>query len=146
MNMINITTTKLGPHLMKSSGGRFWWKEELDPHLMLKWQRSLLKPLTHHHHCLHNTRQHQYYILLKERGWICNKHNWWHPPKFLNGFNCKSKGEDNERRRSWGALFSSQHFRGKGACWSSKMGLGWATSGSIIHTNLQKPNDKFISV
>jgi hypothetical protein len=26
------------------------------------------------------------------------------------------------------------------------MGLGWATSGSIIHTNLQKPNDKFISV
>jgi hypothetical protein len=26
------------------------------------------------------------------------------------------------------------------------MGLGWATSGSIIHMNLQKPNDKFISV
>jgi hypothetical protein len=43
-------------------------------------------------------------------------------PQLLNGFNCESKGENNGRRRSWGMLLSSQHFGGKGACWSSEMG------------------------
>jgi hypothetical protein len=28
----------------------------------------------------------------------------WRTPKFLNGLNYESKGEDNGRRRSWGAL------------------------------------------
>jgi hypothetical protein len=32
------------------------------------------------------------------------------------------KGENNRRIRSWGTLPSSQHFGGKGACWSSRMG------------------------
>jgi hypothetical protein len=36
--------------------------------------------------------------------------------------------ENNERARSWGKFFSSQHFRGGGACWSSEMGLGIMTS------------------
>ncbi len=31
------------------------------------------------------------------------------PPKFLNGLNRESKGEDNEKKRSWGALSTSQH-------------------------------------
>ncbi len=27
--------------------------------------------------------------------------------KLLNGFNCESKGENNERRKSWGAFLGS---------------------------------------
>ncbi len=42
-------------------------------------------------------------------------------PKLLDGLNCESKGEDNGRRSC--VMFPSlQHFRGKRACWSSKMG------------------------
>jgi len=37
----------------------------------------------------------------------------WCTPKFLDGFNYESKGEDIKRRRSWGVLPSSQHFEGK---------------------------------
>jgi hypothetical protein len=33
------------------------------------------------------------------------------------------KGENNERTRSWGMFLSSQHFGGRGACWSSGMGI-----------------------
>jgi hypothetical protein len=33
-------------------------------------------------------------------------------PKLLDGFNYESKGEDNKKRKSWGALLGSQHFRG----------------------------------
>jgi len=32
------------------------------------------------------------------------------------------KGENNGRIRGWGTFFSSQHFGGRGACWSSEMG------------------------
>ncbi len=46
----------------------------------------------------------------------------WCTPNLLDGFNCKSKGDDNGRRRSWGALPGSQHFRGRGVCWSFGMG------------------------
>jgi hypothetical protein len=35
---------------------------------------------------------------------------------------CKSKGENNGRRRSWGTLLGSQHFEGRGACRGSEMG------------------------
>ncbi len=41
-------------------------------------------------------------------------------------------------------LSTSQHFVGKGACWSSGMGLGRTTSSSLIHTNLHKPNNKLV--
>jgi hypothetical protein len=34
-----------------------------------------------------------------------------------------SKVENNIRRRSWGVLPGSQHFEGRGACWSSGMGI-----------------------
>jgi hypothetical protein len=43
-------------------------------------------------------------------------------PKLLDGFNYESKGEDNRRRRSYVVLPGLQHFQGKRACWSSKMG------------------------
>jgi hypothetical protein len=44
-------------------------------------------------------------------------------PKFLNRLNYKSKDEDNERRRNWGALPGSQHFGGRRVCYNSKMGI-----------------------
>jgi len=32
------------------------------------------------------------------------------------------KHENNKRIKNWGRLLSSQHFKGRGACWSSEMG------------------------
>jgi hypothetical protein len=69
----------------------------------------------------------------------------WRTPKLLDGFNYKSKGEDNGRRRNWGALPGSQHFAGRGVCWSFEMGLGRLISNSITHTDLHKPNNKLVS-
>jgi hypothetical protein len=66
-------------------------------------------------------------------------------PKLLDGFNYESKGEDNGRRRGWGTFISSQHFGGRGACWSSRMGLGRMTSNSLTHIDLHKPNNKLVS-
>jgi hypothetical protein len=44
------------------------------------------------------------------------------PPNSLGRFNYESKGENNRRIKSWGTLPGSQHFGGRGACWSSRMG------------------------
>jgi hypothetical protein len=52
---------------------------------------------------------------------------------------------NNKRRRSWGALLNSQQFGGRGACWSSEMGVGRLTSNLIIHTGIHKPNNKLVS-
>jgi hypothetical protein len=69
----------------------------------------------------------------------------WCTPKLLNGLNCEFKGENNERRRSWGAFPNSQHFEGRGACWGFEMRLGWTTRSSIIHMDMYKPNNKLVS-
>ncbi len=74
-----------------------------------------------------------------------NNHLPWCTPKLLHGFNYESKSENNERRRIWGAFPSSQHFRGRGVCWSSKMGLGRLTNNSIIYMDLHKSNNKLVS-
>ncbi len=66
-------------------------------------------------------------------------------PKLLDGLNIEPKGEDIKRKRNWGAFLGSQHFGGKGACWSSKMGLGILTSDSITHTDLYKLINKLVS-
>jgi hypothetical protein len=65
--------------------------------------------------------------------------------KLLDGLSCESKEEDNGRRKNWGALLGLSHFEGKGACWSSGMGLGRLTSKSLTHTNLHKPNNKLVN-
>jgi hypothetical protein len=69
----------------------------------------------------------------------------WRTPKLHDGFNCESKGENKGRKRSSGVLPGSQHFGGRRACWSSRMGLGWTISSSIIHKYLYKPNNKLVS-
>jgi hypothetical protein len=66
-------------------------------------------------------------------------------PQAPYGLNCKSKGEDNRRRRSGDTLFDLQHFGGKRARWSSGMGLGRMISKSIIHMDLHKPNNKLVN-
>ncbi len=48
-------------------------------------------------------------------------YGYWHIPTFLEKLKCESKNGNNERRNC-GTFLSSQHFRGKGACWSSRMG------------------------
>jgi hypothetical protein len=53
-------------------------------------------------------------------------------------------GENRRRIRSWGMLSGSQHFGGRGACWSSGMGLGRLTISLFIHTNLHKPNNSWL--
>jgi hypothetical protein len=57
------------------------------------------------------------------QGWSLHV-NLWHTPRLLDGLNYESKGENNERKRSWGVLFSSQHFGGRGVCWSFEIGTG----------------------
>jgi hypothetical protein len=69
----------------------------------------------------------------------------WCTLKLFDGFNYASKGDNNGRRKNWGVLPGSLHFEGRGACWSFGMGLGWGTSGSIIHMDLHKPNNKLVS-
>jgi hypothetical protein len=66
-------------------------------------------------------------------------------PKLFDRLNYKSKGEDNEKKRSWNVLPNFQHFEGRRACWSSGMGLGRLTSNSITHTDLHKPNNKLVN-
>jgi hypothetical protein len=46
----------------------------------------------------------------------------WCTPK-LHRFNYESKGENNERRRNWGMLLSSQHFNGRGRAWTLEWDL-----------------------
>jgi hypothetical protein len=50
------------------------------------------------------------------------------------------------KEKELGALPRSQHFEGRGACWSSGMGLGRLISKSITHTDLHKPNNKLVRV
>ncbi len=44
------------------------------------------------------------------------------PSRSLKDSNESPKVENNERKRSWDLFPNSQHFEGRGACWSSKMG------------------------
>ncbi len=43
----------------------------------------------------------------------------------------ESENENNERRKRWGMLLSSQHSEGRGACWNFRMGI--------------KTNDKWVN-
>jgi hypothetical protein len=54
------------------------------------------------------------------------------------------QGENTRRKRSWGALFGSQHFEGKGHVGALVWGLGRLTSNSITHMDLHKPNNKLV--
>jgi hypothetical protein len=46
-------------------------------------------------------------------------------PKLLDRLKCEFKGENNGRRRNWGMLLNSQHFRGvKGRAGALRWGLG----------------------
>ncbi len=81
--------------------------------------------------------KYMYLGLLLDRGWCTTK--------LLDGLNYESKGEDNGRKKSWGALLSSQHFGGRGACWSFEMGLVGLTSNSITHADMHKPTNKLVS-
>jgi hypothetical protein len=68
----------------------------------------------------------------------------WCTLKLLDGLNCKSKAKNNERKRSWGTPPGSQHFKGRGVCWSSGMGLRRLIRKSLTHTNLHKPNNNLL--
>ncbi len=56
----------------------------------------------------------------RQSGWVL--HPKWRTPKLLDRLNWESKNENNGRKMSWGTFFISQHFKGRGACWSSRMG------------------------
>jgi hypothetical protein len=53
----------------------------------------------------------------------------WRTPKLLDRLKCKSKCENNGRIWSWGMLPGSQHFEGRGVCWSSRMGTRTSDKG-----------------
>jgi hypothetical protein len=43
------------------------------------------------------------------------------------------------------SLISSEHFEVEGHVGASRWGLGQVTSGSIIHTDMYKPNNKLVN-
>ncbi len=55
------------------------------------------------------------------------------------------KMKNNGSKKSWVALLGSQHFRGKGACWSSEMGTRKIDKQLITHMDLHKPNNTLIN-
>jgi len=57
----------------------------------------------------------------------------------------ESKSENNRKIRSWGVPPTLKHFRGKGVCWSSGIGLKIMISGSIFHMDLHSLNNKLVS-
>ncbi len=66
------------------------------------------------------------------------------PPNSLKDSNVNSKMKTMEGVK--GMYFNSQHFRwGRGACYSFGWGLERVTSGSTIHTDLHKLNNKLVS-
>jgi hypothetical protein len=67
-------------------------------------------------------------------------------PQAPYGPNFESKGEDSGKRRSWGTFPDSQHFEGRGACWSSGMATRKIDKQSITHKDLHKLNNKLVNV
>ncbi len=51
-------------------------------------------------------------------------------PKLLKGPKGGSQNETTEEEENWGMFLNSQHFGGRGVCWSSRIGLGQTTSES----------------
>ncbi len=47
----------------------------------------------------------------------------WHTPKLLDELNCKSKGENNGKIRSWACSLAHNTLRVEGAWWSFGMGI-----------------------
>jgi hypothetical protein len=79
--------------------------------------------------------------------------------KLLDGLNCKSKDENNGRRRSWVTFLNSSHFEGRrahslvrntlgveGHAGTSRWRLKRLTRKSITHMDLHKPNNKLVNV
>jgi hypothetical protein len=52
--------------------------------------------------------------------------------------------EDSRKVRSWGILPNSQHFRGREAHWSSKMGLGRMTRLNHSHEHAQNQTTSWL--
>jgi len=80
-------------------------------------------------------------------------------PKLLDGLNCKSKDENNGKRRSWVTFLNSSHFEGRrarslvrntlgveGRVGTSRWRLKRLTRKSITHMDLHKPNNKLVNV
>ncbi len=53
----------------------------------------------------------------------------------MDKLKCESKGENNERKISWGMFPNSQHLGVEGCVGDSGWGLGRMTNESIIHIN-----------
>jgi hypothetical protein len=69
----------------------------------------------------------------------------WCTPKLLDRLTCEAKGENNGKKK-FGVHSLAHNISGvKGHVGALGCGLGWMTSGSIIHTNLYKPNNKLVS-
>jgi hypothetical protein len=64
--------------------------------------------------------------------------------KLLDGFKYKSKGENNRRKKNWGALLADNTLEVERRVGASGWGLEIVTSKSIIHIDLHKPNNKLI--
>jgi hypothetical protein len=69
-------------------------------------------------------------------------HTIWCTPKLFLRFKCEFEGENNERRSD--NMFSNT-LKIERCVEALGQGLGRVTSGSIIHTNMHKQNNKLIN-
>jgi len=70
---------------------------------------------------------------------------YWHTPKLFDRLKRESKMKTSEEQGVGNMFPGSQHFGGRRACWSSKMGLGKMTKNYSLTWTCTKPNNKLVS-
>ncbi len=80
-----------------------------------------------------------YYFLIHIRTSLCT-------PTLLERLKCEFKSENNRRKKKVGVHSLICNTSGVEGCVGAQgWGLRWMTSGSIIHTNLHKPNNWLVN-
>jgi hypothetical protein len=66
-------------------------------------------------------------------------YSYWRAPKFLDRVKCESRVKPMEKSRVGASSVARSTLRGKGACWSFRMGLGRMTSTYLLTQTYTNP-------
>jgi hypothetical protein len=70
----------------------------------------------------------------------------WRTPKLLNRLKCESEVKTTKKSKVGARSLAHNTLGDRGACWSSKMGLGRMTSTYSLTQTCTKPNNKLVNV
>jgi hypothetical protein len=84
-------------------------------------------------------------ILRQSKPLCCQSCGNWCAPKLLDRFKYEFEVKTRKEQGIGDTVFGSQHFGGRGACWSSGMGLGRLISTQSFTRTYTKPNNKLVS-